>query len=158
MNLSTIKQCSAQNAPAWLGSLRAYLVTIAVANLIWETLHIPLYTIWRTGTVGEQVFAVLHCTLGDILIALTTLVLALLVIGKSAWPADRAWPVAALSIAFGVTYTIFSEWLNVSVRSAWAYSEYMPVISVGGLQIGASPLLQWIVVPALATWVAVRRG
>jgi hypothetical protein len=51
---------------------------------------------------------------------------------------------------FGIGYTVFSEWLNVVIRAAWAYSEWMPVIPLFGHKIGLSPLLQWIVVPAVA--------
>jgi hypothetical protein len=134
----------------WLQGLRVYLVGIAVGNLAWETLQLPLYTIWRTGTPREQAFAVIHCTLGDLLIALSSLVLALMIVGHSAWPFSRFRQVAGLTIAFGVGYTAFSEWLNVVVRTSWAYSEWMPVIPLFGFRLGLSPLLQWIVVPAAA--------
>ncbi len=147
-----------QIASGWLRGLRIYLAVILAGNLVWEVLHLPLYTIWQTGSLREQAFAVLHCTLGDLLIATTSLVLALLLAGDAAWPVRRAWPVAALTILFGVSYTIYSEWLNVSVRAAWAYSEWMPVIAIGKLHIGLSPLLQWIVLPAAAAWIAYRRG
>ncbi|MBZ0147806.1 MAG: hypothetical protein K8F62_09750 [Pseudorhodoplanes sp.] len=147
-----------QIASGWLRGLRIYLAVILTGNLVWEVLHLPLYTIWQTGSLREQAFAVLHCTLGDLLIATTSLVLALLLAGDAAWPVRRAWPVAALTILFGVSYTIYSEWLNVSVRAAWAYSEWMPVIAIGKLHIGLSPLLQWIVLPAAAAWIAHRRG
>src|SRR3546814_14495134 len=88
--------------------------------------HMPLYTIWREGTWNEIAFAALHCTGGDILIALSSLILALLLAGNCAWPRERFRPVAALALAFGVGYTIFSAWLNIVVQAAWAYSELMP--------------------------------
>jgi hypothetical protein len=133
-----------------------YLGVIAGGNLIWETLQLPLYTIWTTGIAREQAFAVLHCTVGDILIAMSCLVLSLLLVGRGAWPNGRFGHVALMAVAFGVGYTIFSEWLNVSVRRSWAYSEWMPVIALGPLQIGASPIAQWIIVP-LAAFSVVRR-
>src|SRR5713101_7282893 len=88
----------------WLRGLRVYLGVITVGNLGWETLQLPLYTIWSTGTAREQVF--------------------------------------------GVAYTVFSEWRNVTVHSEWTYSDWMPVLSLLGLKIGLSPLLQWAIVPA----------
>jgi len=147
----------------WLRGLCAYVGVTTAGNLVWESLHLPLYTIWQTGTVGENAFAVFHCTLGDLLIAANTLAVALLVAGNRAWPARRFWPVATLTIVFGVGYTIYSEWLNVSVRAAWAYSELMPVLSIGDVRIGLSPLLQWIVLPAVALmltrrWLAGERS
>jgi hypothetical protein len=142
----------------WLTALRAYLATVAGADLVWETLHLPLYTLWRTGTVGEKFFAVVHCTFGDLLIALATLALALILVGHRDWPARRFTQVAALTLFFGLGYTIFSEWLNVIVRKSWAYSSLMPVISAFGLTVGVSPLLQWIGVPSLALYMARRAG
>jgi hypothetical protein len=137
-----------------LRAFRVYLAVTILANLAWETLQLPLYTIWTSGTVGERVFAIVHCTGGDMLIALSSLVASLIVVGSPGWPRERFGQVAVLAIAFGFAYTGFSEWLNVSVRKSWAYSDWMPVIPVAG-GIGLSPLLQWLVIPAGAFW-AVR--
>jgi hypothetical protein len=134
----------------WLRALRVYFGVVLVGNLIWEVLHLPLYAIWRTGTLKEQAFAAGHCLLGDLLIAMSALTLALLLAGDQRWPLGRFWPTAILTIAFGLAYTGFSEWLNVFVRAAWAYSDWMPTVSIAALKIGLSPLLQWIVVPVAA--------
>jgi hypothetical protein len=48
----------------------------------------------------------------------------------------------------GVGYTIFSEWLNIVVREAWAYRDIMPVIPI--IDAGLTPFLQWLVVPTAA--------
>lgn len=148
----TAPDTPAANKPSsnWLQGLRVYLGAIAAGNLAWETLQLPLYTIWRTGTLREQAFAVVHCTLGDLLIALSSLALALMIVGQSSWPSSRFWQVAGVTIIFGIGYTAFSEWLNVVVRVSWAYSEWMPVIPLFGFRLGLSPLLQWIVVPTAA--------
>ena len=133
---------------SWLDALRRYLVFVALANLLWEFAHLPLYTIWETGTVGEIAFAALHCTGGDVLIALSSITLALFATGARAWPVRGVRAVVALTLAFGLAYTVFSEWLNIEVRQAWAYSDLMPVIPV--IDAGLSPLLQWIVIPLAA--------
>jgi hypothetical protein len=139
----------------WHAALRRYLVVIALGNLVWEFAHMPLYTIWTTGTWGEIAFAAIHCTGGDILIALSALTFALLALGSGAWPLERFRAVATLTIALGIGYTIFSEWLNIVVRAAWAYSDLMPVLPVLGFHVGLSPLLQWVVVPLVAfVWVS----
>ena len=132
----------------WLAAFRRYLAIIALGNLAWEFLHMPLYTLWETGTVGEIVFAAVHCTGGDILIALASLVAALLLMGSGDWPQGRFMPVAALTIAFGLGYTVFSEWLNIEVRGTWAYSDLMPVMP--WLGAGLSPVAQWLVIPIMA--------
>src|SRR3981081_1182699 len=36
------------------------------------------------------------------------------------------------------------------LRAAWAYSEWMPIVSIADPKIGLSPLLQWIAVPSAA--------
>lgn len=139
----------------FLQTLRRYLCLIAVVNLVWEFAHMPLYTIWRTGTAGEIVFAAVHCTGGDILIAMSTLLLALMIFGDG-WPRDRlaVRRVVVSTISMGVGYTVFSEWLNIEVRQAWAYSDLMPIVPV--IEAGLSPLLQWIVIPSLAFAWALR--
>jgi hypothetical protein len=138
----------------WLGAWRAYLLTVAAADLLWEAAQLPLYTLWQTGTPGEMLFAVVHCTLGDLLIALAAITLGLVAAGHRDWPHRRFAAVAALTLAFGFAYTVSSEWLNIVVRKNWAYSGLMPVVSLFNLNIGLSPLLQWMVVPALALYAA----
>lgn len=138
----------------WPHALRVYLGTIALGNLAWEAAHLPLYTIWQTGTLGEKVFAVVHCTGGDLLIALACLALAIVLAGEPAWPVHAYRRIAALTIGFSVAYTIYSEWLNIVVRKTWAYSDLMPVVPI--INTGLSPLLQWVVLPLLALHLARR--
>jgi hypothetical protein len=140
----------------WIRALRLYLTAVTVANLIWEMLQLPLYTIWQTGTVQAQAFAVVHCTIGDAVIALCALTVALVVTGDGEWPQKRFQRVAILAILLGLAYTVFSEWLNVVVRASWAYSDLMPVVTAFGLRVGLSPLLQWIVIPAAAFMITKR--
>lgn len=136
-----------------LTALRRYFSVIVPANLIWEFAHMPLYTIWNEGTWGEIIFAAVHCTGGDILIAMSALMLALLLNGHG-WPnaAMTRRSVTILTVVVGLGYTLFSEWLNIVIREAWAYSDLMPIIPV--LNAGLSPVLQWIVIPLLAFWYA----
>jgi len=137
----------------YAGGLRhagEYLTIVTICNLIWETSHLPLYTLWKEGSLHEIVFAVIHCTIGDLLIALATLTAAIFVTNSRGWPARGFWPVALITTIFGLAYTAFSEWLNVSIKSSWQYSEMMPVFQAFGFEFGASPLLQWIIIPAFA--------
>jgi len=98
-------------------------------------------------------YTILHCTLGDLLIASGALGLSVAIAGRG-WPAAaRSYvAVAAVAVALGLGYTVYSEWLNVAVRQSWAYSPWMP--RVPPLGTGLAPLLQWIVIPALAFWFA----
>src|SRR3546814_12935578 len=75
------------------------------------------------GTPGEILFAVLHCTGGDLLIASAALLGALLVAGNRRWPHVRFRAVAAIAMLGGLSYTAFSAWLNTDVRGRWVYTE-----------------------------------
>jgi hypothetical protein len=154
----TVQMENYERAPLagdWLGVLRRYFLFVLPAHLAWETLQLPLYRIWHDGTAGEIAFAVIHCTAGDMLISAACLLAALLATGTGQWPAARFRAVAGLAIALGVSYTVFSEWLNLVVRESWAYSDLMPLVPPLGT--GLSPVLQWIAIP-LAGFYIVRRG
>lgn len=140
--------------PNWPSALRVYLGAIAVGNLAWEAAQLPLYTLWNTGTTREKLFAIVHCTGGDLLIALSCLTLALISVGHRNWPLHAFWRIATVTAILGMSYTVFSEWLNIVVRESWAYSERMPIVPV--LNTGLSPFLQWLVVPLAALWLARR--
>ena len=140
----------------WPLALRWYLGVSLAAHLVWEVLQLPLYTLWSTGTLRQQAFAVLHCTLGDVMIAGLALLVAISVFGRPSWPSAGIRRVYLATLMFGIGYTIYSEWLNVSVRGSWGYAEMMPVIPILGT--GLTPLLQWFVVPTTALWSAVGKS
>ena len=142
----------------WLGSLRIYLGLTAGLHLIWEVAQLPLYTIWNTGSPQEIAFAVFHCTVGDMMIATLSLMIALVFFGSSDWPRERSSSVLTATLFAGIGYTVYSEYLNTVVRKSWAYAELMPTLPPFGT--GLTPLLQWIVVPMLgfaAIWLWRRR-
>lgn len=114
-------------------------------NLVWEIIQLPLYAIYYETDLLEIASAVVHCTLGDALIALSSYLLAAAATWSWNWPAERTVPGAAVAVVAGLGYTAFSEWLNVSVRGSWAYSPAMPQF----FGLGLSPLLQWLVLPLI---------
>jgi hypothetical protein len=120
---------------------------MALANLVWEIAHLPFYTLWIDGSAREQAFAVIHCTGGDVLIAVFTLIGALLLTGDQAWPERSYGRVLALAVALGVAITIYFEWRAVSVRQDWAYRDLMPTLPPLGT--GLTPVLQWLILPPL---------
>jgi hypothetical protein len=128
--------------------LLQYIAISAAVNLIWELLQLPLYTLWNEGTPSAIGFAVVHCTVGDVLIAALSLTAALILVGSKKLPQERFLSVALFAVAFGVSYTVFSEWNNTFVTSAWSYSSMMPTF----WGIGLSPLAQWLIVPSLVFW------
>jgi hypothetical protein len=132
----------------WLDALRAYIITSICAHLAWEILQLPLFTIWSTEGPRQIALAIVHCTGGDTVIAITALSFALILVGHQNWPEQSYRQVLFVTLVLGVGYTIFSEWLNVTVRGNWAYAPDMPIVPILGT--GLSPLLQWILVPLVA--------
>ena len=112
-------------------------------NLVWEIAQLPLYTIVRTEPFPRIAYAVLHCTIGDALIALVSFIVAGLATRHLYWPVTHPRTGGGISTAFGLFYTAYSEWYNVYQTGAWAYSGNMPLI----FGIGVTPLLQWIIIP-----------
>ena len=139
----------------WRSAMSRYFGVSIGLHFVWEILQLPLYTIWQTGSFRQQAFAVLHCTIGDAMIAALALLLAVMLFGHATWPGTRAVQVYSACLALGVGYTIYSEWVNVSVRGSWAYSDLMPTLPIIGT--GLAPLLQWLVVPTIAQMAAIGR-
>lgn len=136
-------------------TLWRYLGFVAAANLAWEIAQLPLYTLWDEASTGFIVYAVAHCTAGDLLIASFALLVALLLCRSRAWPEHGYRRVAVVATLLGVGYTVFSEWHNTAVLVSWTYADRMPVLPPLGT--GLAPLAQWIVLPPLAFWWAASR-
>jgi len=141
-------------APAWFRSHDAWVWIVvrfvpafAALNLAWETAQLPLYDVWEREW-RYQVFSVLHCTAGDVLIGLCALMLALIATRAGRPETWRIRRVTLVMIAISLAYTIFSEWVNTVWRESWAYSAWMPFVPILGT--GLSPLAQWMVIPAAA--------
>ena len=133
---------------SWLVAFCRYILVIAIGNLVWEAVQLPLYTIWVAGSWSQIGLAWGHCTLGDVLIGAGALLGALMLCRMPKWPISGHPRMTAAVVILAVIYTIFSEWLNVEVRHSWAYRDIMPTLP--WLGTGLSPVLQWIVVPLLA--------
>lgn len=136
--------------------LAGYLPWLAGLNFAWETAHVSLYTLWAEGEASYIAFAVVHCTLGDILIGVAALLVALMVGREKALAQWRWMRIAAFTALTGTAYTIFSEWMNITVLRAWTYAEAMPTLELADFEIGVTPLAQWLVLPPLALHLARR--
>ena len=99
----------------WTVALKRYLAVSFALHLVWEGVQLPLYTIW-TEPLARQSFAVIHCTIGDLMIADLFLLVALALTNQPTWPKSGSRAVWLLLLILGVGYTVYSEWLNVNVR------------------------------------------
>ena len=136
--------------------LRRYLPWLAGLSLTWEIAQLPLYTLWTQATPAYMAFAVAHCTIGDILIGALALVLSLILTSAGSpaqWPRRR---IISVTVITALSYTSLSEWMNTVALRSWEYSELMPRVSLGDIELGVSPLAQWLVISPLALWLALR--
>lgn len=142
---------------AWSFIALRYVPWLAGLNLVWETLQMPLYTLWAEAPLRDIAFAIVHCTAGDVLIGVSALAMALMLTRARALE-DWHWSgVGALLLLLGLGYTVFSEWMN-TMLFRWTYSALMPTLGLGGIEIGISPLAQWLVLPPSALCFARRYG
>jgi len=125
-------------AAAGLWSALAFIL-----HLTWEIAQVRLYTIWAEADGMSVASALLHCSLGDVLIALAMFALAGVVLRRADWPASRPWSGGAIVVIGAMAFTAWSEWINVYRAGSWAYTASMPTI----FGIGLSPLLQWLILP-----------
>ena len=146
------RECPLQGL--WLIVFRRYLVFSAIAHLIWEVLHLPLYAQWQAETAFRTALFLARCIVGDVALALSFLVIALLLLKAGNWPLHRYRPVGALAIALGLAGTVLIEWLNVGILKTWAYSDLMPVVPL--INAGLSPVAQWLAIPSIGLWWARR--
>ena len=129
---------------------RLWLALALVFNLVWELAQLGFYDLSAMHT--SVAYAVVHCTLGDGIIMAVAYLIVVGVTRSRPWPYTKPWVGMAVMLILTVGYTAFSEWRNVYLVHSWAYAASMPLIA----GIGASPLLQWIVVP-VAILITVRR-
>ena len=80
-------------------------------------------------------WALLHCTLGDVAIALTMFALAGVVLWRADWPMSRPWAGTAIVVIATMVFTAWSEWFNVYRAGSWAYTVSMPTIFGIGLSL-----------------------
>lgn len=118
-----------------------------VLSLAWEIAHVRLYTLWDSADRMTIAWSVLHCSLGDVVIALTLFALAGFTLRQKDWPVLRPIAGSAIVIIGAMAFTVLSEWFNVYEIGSWAYTANMPMI----FGIGLSPLLQWLILPPLMT-------
>ena len=135
-----------------------YIPWFAVLSLVWEAAHVRLYTLWTEATAEYIAFSVVHCTFGDVLIGVSALLLALIAGREHDLVHWRAARVAFLTTLFGAAYMIWSEWMNITLLRSWTYADSMPRTSLGKLELGVTPLMQWLIIPSLAIYASLPRS
>ncbi len=139
---------------SWSVIMLRFLPRFALVSLMWEVLQLPLYTLWSDPSRERIAYAIIHCTLGDLLIGASSLLLGLLMVRAKRPKQWSTWRIGLWLILFGTSYTVLSEHINLA-QGKWAYSEWMPIVP--WIDVGMAPLLQWLVVPSVTWWWANQR-
>jgi hypothetical protein len=144
-----LRSVSAGATPTWHDVMQGaqFALTTAPLSLIWEFAHLPLYTIWWEQPLRDSLTAAVHCTFGDVAVAFGCFMIASVFI-RFMNLIKTTLVFGGLLIILGVTATAILEVLSTQVFSRWSYAPAMPVLPL--LEIGLSPLLQWIFVPTIA--------
>lgn len=128
----------------FLATAAAYLLGLAPLFAIWEVAQLPLYTIWHAQGPSASLVAAMHCTLGDLVLALAAVSVGFLVARRVV--KRRSFAVFfGVALSAGVLMTIAIEWVSTIVLVRWAYAPEMPQFA----GIGLSPLVQWVTIPSL---------
>lgn len=119
-------------------------------NLPWELWQAPLFVDMANAPHST---ATLVCTLAALADAVIILV-AYWSIAVSArtrqWVQSPTRGRLAGFVAVGLAITITVEWLATGILNWWSYAPGMPVLA--GLDVGALPVAQWIILPLLVAW------
>lgn len=119
-------------------------------HFTWEFLQAPLFSSMETATHIEGIRACLQATLGDMVIALVAYWAAALLARTRHWAAGPGYKAFGLFIGTGLGITIGLEFLSTEILGRWSYGVAMPRLPLIGT--GLTPILQWVLIPALVLW------
>ena len=133
------------------------VVFALLLNFPWEILQAPLFVGMADGPFIDAIKGCAQGTLGDAVIMLLAYWTVSVVAGSRNWILAPNGRQLFLFVAIGVLITASIEWL--AIRGYWVqnwnYSQAMPVVP--GIEVGISPLLQWIILPLLVIWFVRRQ-
>lgn len=117
-------------------------------------LQVPWFEGMAEASHGSVVWSCTRATGGDILILLAGFWLASMVRGNRQWVLLGERKPAAMLVVTALLVTIVLERLATGPLERWTYADAMPIVPL--LQVGMSPLLQWLLVPPLLLWLTRR--
>lgn len=123
-------------------------------HFVWELLQLPLFSLSEL-TAWETILHCTRATFGDVVITYAAFLGTAWVARSRDWIVQGHRGATALFIAIGLVITVVFERLATGPLNRWVYAESMPIIPV--LEVGASPVLQWIVLPMVLLWIMRRQ-
>ena len=153
-----MQHAAARLARAPIATPEFNLVVLALSlNFPWEVLQAALFEGMAAAPHSVVIGGRLQATPGDaVIVLLAHACIAALTRQRLRVLAPSRREVLGF-VAVGVTITAAIEWLATRGHwsQTWVYSSAMPVIP--GVEIGLSPLLQWVIVPPVALWFVRRQ-
>lgn len=138
--------------PEWNVAVFALLL-----NFPWEVLQVPLFTGMADAPHVQVIEGCLQATLGDMVIMLIAYESVSFAAHGRLWISTSSGRQLALFTAIGVVIAAAIEWLATRGQwfQSWTYSLRLPVVP--GVDIGLTPLAQWIVLPLVVAWFVRRQ-
>lgn len=125
-------------------------------NFVWEMLQVPFFAEMPRMPHWSAVLFCARATVGDAEIAVIAYwAVALLAAPGRKWILRPSRRHVGGFVAAGVGVTVVLEIVFTRVWHRWSYSELMPVVPV--LDVGLSPIAQWMILPPLVVWLVRRQ-
>lgn len=124
-------------------------------NYPWEFLQVPFFEGMPNAPHWEATKLCSRAAVGDAAILLVVYWAVSAVARDRRWIARPRFRLAGLFVALGLAVTVAFEHWATGVLGRWQYSDAMPVVPL--LQIGATPFLQWVLLPLLLLWLVRRQ-
>ena len=133
------------------------LVFALLLNFPWELFQVPLFEQMPGAPHWQATMACSRATLGDAAIMLVAYWAVAAARRNRTWIAKPDTAGVALFASVGLLATVLIERLALAGLwlHSWTYSAAMPVVP--GIDVGLSPLLQWVVLPPLVVWFVNRQ-
>ena len=125
------------------------LVLAFLLNFAWEVIQMPLYK--DTSFSVQSVAFCALASIADVIMVLLIYFCFALVYKNPLWVQNSTAPRIIILMLVGVAGAIVAEMRHLSAGN-WAYDKSMPILR--GVDVGLSPVLQFMLLPALIYWLS----
>ena len=125
-------------------------------NYPWEFLQVPLFESMPEARHWDAILTCTRAALGDAVITLISYWCVSMAARSRNWIMSPNTSRIMMFAGTGVLITIVIERLALAGMwlGGWQYSSLMPIVP--GVEVGLSPVLQWIVLPPIVVWFSRR--
>src|SRR4051812_15391170 len=103
--------------PLWRRGPLIYLAFFGPATFFWGTVPLALLSNWSHD--GPTTFALitLYYGLVDFVVLSLSIIVALIIVADSSWPARHYRHVLLWVVCFGLSFTLFGQWEDMSLMT-----------------------------------------